>query len=108
MKEDFTKVDFERLLNLVRNVKSMFKKNSSEKWWEKFIERMKRGQDKRRKPEWIVKSLQRQTETCATESHEENNIPDQIISLINKETQEPEVCYVFKSNLVLYIQHIIL
>ena len=54
----------------------MFKKDSSEKWWEKIIEGMKRGQDKRMKPERNMKSLPRQTETCATESHEENNIPD--------------------------------
>ena len=101
VKEDYTKVDFERLLNLIKNVKSMFKKDSSEKWWEKFIEGMKRGQNKRRNPEWIMKNLPRQT--CATESHEEINIPDQIISLIDKETQESEVCCVFKSNLVLYI-----
>ena len=65
---------------------------------ESLLKKMKRGQDKRRKPEWIMKSLPRQTETCVTESHGENNIPDQIISLINQETQELEVCCVFKSN----------
>ena len=37
LKEDHTKPDFVRLLNQMKNVASMFKKDTSVEWWERYV-----------------------------------------------------------------------
>ena len=104
LKEDHTKLDFVRLLNQMKNVASMFKKDTSMEWWERYIEKLKKIPGKRNKPQWILKTLPRQDETGVSERND-NVVPQQIMSLIDKETHEPEVCWCISvSNCIEHIQ----
>ena len=91
VKEDYSKLDFERLGNLIKNVAALFKKDGSVEWWFRYIDTLKKGQNRRNRAEWILDKLPRQT--TASDTQADNDIPQQIRTLISAETQEPEVCF---------------
>ena len=89
VQETFGHIDFDRLKRLLKNLDSYFQSKNSVEWWDKFLSKLQKKSPKS-EAVFVLDKLPKQKRKTGSNSIPED-IPEQIMTRINKEIEQPEV-----------------
>ena len=89
LKPEFDNESLDRLVKQVTAIEHLFSKEENFDWWKTFVNKLKRKRPSSH-PEWILKTLPKQTDRQTPED-ESDDIPPELDRLLQMEVEETEV-----------------
>ena len=90
LKPVYDKDSLDRFSKQVNTIRHLFSKEEHFEWWNSFIREINRNRRLSTQPEWILKTLPRQTDRPIPDE-ENDDIPAELDRLLQMETEETEV-----------------
>lgn len=89
VEESYDHINTNKLKLLINNLRSYFHKRDTFSWWNTFIEKLSK-RNRERPPAWYLDKLPKQRAVTVNDELP-SSVPEQILGLMNKEREEPQV-----------------